>query len=447
MDGIQFFLHGAVQGHCAGIRLVTQKQQQVQQRYLVFVQVGQISQVVVFGGIQGVYGGGQFVIQTGCLRQLTRVQGVGQHIAADGFGVGQPHGVVHLGIGFQGIHFPTQGAFCLLSVFTGSVQLILGTETFCRDAWRFWEQVQDNPRLLGDFVWSGMDYLGEVGLGAWEYKDYAPDFAHGPGWISSGCGRVDLIGTPLGEALYTRVVFEQQAGPLMAVVPVNHTRDSHSPSAWKMSNALPSWSWQGQEGAPATVEVYSRGDTVELLLNDEPVARRKVSRTLCTVFHITYHPGTLTAVARDAQGRELGRHSLRSAGDETCLCLLPEQPAPPPGRAMVFAPAVHRRPGHPQAAGAGHRAGDGAGRHPGGTGQRLPLPPPRLPHRGDRYLLRRSAGRGAGRRGSPRHGDRPGRPPYHGGVGPAGGMSAAKIANKNPVSRTCVTIRRAPQRL
>lgn len=176
-----------------------------------------------------------------------------------------------------------------------------------------------------------MDYLGEVGLGAWEYKDYAPDFAHGPGWISSGCGRVDLIGTPLGEALYTRVVFEQQAGPLMAVVPVNHTRDSHSPSAWKMSNALPSWSWQGQEGAPATVEVYSRGDTVELLLNDEPVARRKVSRTLCTVFHITYHPGTLTVVARDAQGRELGRHSLRSADDETCLCLLPEQPAPRPG--------------------------------------------------------------------------------------------------------------------
>ena len=304
MDGIQFFLHGAVQGHCAGIRLVTQKQQQVQQRYLVFVQVGQISQVVVFGGIQGVYGSGQFVIQTGCLRQLTRVQGVGQHIAADDFGVGQPHGVVHLGIGFQGI------------------QLNLGTETFCRDAWRFWEQVQDNPRLLGDFVWSGMDYLGEVGLGAWEYKDYAPDFAHGPGWISSGCGRVDLIGTPLGEALYTRVVFEQQAGPLMAVVPVNHTRDSHSPSAWKMSNALPSWSWQGQDGAPATVE---------LLLNDEPVARRKVSRTLCTVFHITYHPGTLTAVARDAQVRELGRHSLRSAGDETCLCLLPEQPAPRPG--------------------------------------------------------------------------------------------------------------------
>lgn len=91
--------------------------------------------------------------------------------------------------------------------------MILGTETFCRDAWRFWEQVQDNPRLLGDFVWSGMDYLGEVGLGAWEYKDYAPDFAHGPGWISSGCGRVDLIGTPLGEVLYTRVVFEQQAGP------------------------------------------------------------------------------------------------------------------------------------------------------------------------------------------------------------------------------------------
>ena len=40
---------------------------------------------------------------------------------------------------------------------------------------------------------------GEVGIGAWEYKDYAPRFDGGCGWVSAGSGRIDLTGKPLGE--------------------------------------------------------------------------------------------------------------------------------------------------------------------------------------------------------------------------------------------------------
>lgn len=67
--------------------------------------------------------------------------------------------------------------------------MIVGSETFCSDAYRFYELAKHEPRLLGDFVWAGMDYLGEVGIGAWEYPDYVPDFSHGPGWIAAGAGR------------------------------------------------------------------------------------------------------------------------------------------------------------------------------------------------------------------------------------------------------------------
>ena len=56
-------------------------------------------------------------------------------------------------------------------------RLILGSETFCNDAYRFREQAKKNPRLVGDFVWAGMDYLGEVGVGSWEYKAYATQFS------------------------------------------------------------------------------------------------------------------------------------------------------------------------------------------------------------------------------------------------------------------------------
>ena len=82
-------------------------------------------------------------------------------------------------------------------------RLILGSETFCFDAYQFWELAKTEPRLIGDFVWAGIDYLGEVGIGSWEYSDYAPRFDNGCGWISAGSGRIDLTGKPLGEALYT----------------------------------------------------------------------------------------------------------------------------------------------------------------------------------------------------------------------------------------------------
>ena len=130
-------------------------------------------------------------------------------------------------------------------------RLILGSETFCNDAYKFRELAKQEPRLVGDFVWAGMDYLGEVMVGSWEYADYAETFDGGPGWVSAGSGRIDLTGKPLGEALYTRVALEADNGPYIAVCPVNHTGDRHSPSAWKMTNAMPSWSWTGCEGRKA----------------------------------------------------------------------------------------------------------------------------------------------------------------------------------------------------
>ena len=71
-------------------------------------------------------------------------------------------------------------------------RVIVGSETFAVDAMKFYDIAKENPALIGDFVWTGMDYLGEVGLGAWEYSDYAPDFEHTAGWITAGAGTIDL---------------------------------------------------------------------------------------------------------------------------------------------------------------------------------------------------------------------------------------------------------------
>lgn len=210
-------------------------------------------------------------------------------------------------------------------------RLILGSETFCSDAYRFRELAKKEPRLLGDFVWAGMDYLGEVGVGAWEYRDYAPDF-DGFGWVSAGSGRIDLTGKALCEVAYTKVALEQSKGPFIGVCPVNHSGEKHSPSAWKMSNAIASWSWHGCEGKKANVEVYARAAEVELRINGRTAGRKKIKRNDCLVkFSCRYEDGTVEAIAFDTLGRETGRSELHTAGTETKLRAVAEQPIAHPG--------------------------------------------------------------------------------------------------------------------
>ena len=210
-------------------------------------------------------------------------------------------------------------------------RLILGSETFCNDAYKFRELAKQEPRLVGDFVWAGMDYLGEVMVGSWEYADYAETFDGGPGWVSAGSGRIDLTGKPLGEALYTRVALEADNGPYIAVCPVNHTGDRHSPSAWKMTNAMPSWSWTGCEERKANVEVYARAARVELVLNGHTVGSKTLKHDCLARFSIPYESGTLEAVSYDAADHEIGRCKLQSAGGTTRLTLDAEEPTVKPG--------------------------------------------------------------------------------------------------------------------
>lgn len=202
-------------------------------------------------------------------------------------------------------------------------RVILGSETFCSDAVTFYDLAKENPALIGDFVWAGMDYLGEVGLGAWEYPDYAPDFKHGPGWITAGTGTIDLVGTETSQMAYTQVAFG--LSPIrIGVIPVKYAKEKHSPAAWRMTNAIESWSWNGCDGMPTTVEVYARGAEAELLLNGKSLGRKRLPANQQVKFDVVYQPGTLTAVVYNEAGKETSRTSLATAGEETELRLIPE---------------------------------------------------------------------------------------------------------------------------
>lgn len=208
-------------------------------------------------------------------------------------------------------------------------RVILGSETFCSDAVTFYDLARENPALIGDFAWTGMDYLGEVGLGAWEYQDYAPRFDHGPGWITAGAGTIDLIGTETSQLAYTQVAFGVSLVRI-SVIPVKYAKEKHSPAAWRMTNAMESWSWNGCEGEKATVEVYARGTEAELLLNGKSLGRKKLPASQRVKFKAVYQPGELTAIVYNANGAETARTSLKSAGDDTELRLVPEAEAVKP---------------------------------------------------------------------------------------------------------------------
>lgn len=201
-------------------------------------------------------------------------------------------------------------------------RLILGSETFCKDAWLFWDIAQDHPQIIGDFVWAGMDYIGETGMGAPEYGDYK--LAADETQMTGGNGRIDITGKPRSEAAYTRVALGQATGPLIAVQPVDRT-DDPALTGWALTRAVESWSWKGCEGKKATVEVYARAAQVELMLNNRSVGKKAVSKTCRTLFKVPYESGELTAISYDSAGNEIGRQTLRSAGDAAVLQVLPEK--------------------------------------------------------------------------------------------------------------------------
>ena len=187
-------------------------------------------------------------------------------------------------------------------------RVILGSETFCADARKFWLIAKEHPALIGDFVWAGMDYLGEVGVGS---------------WVSAGSGRLDLNGRPLAEALYTRVAFDLD--PIrVGVVRADMAFEKHSPSAWKLSSAWESWAWEGCDGKKTMVEVYTTCPRAALYINGKKVGEKNVGKNARAYFKVTYVSGELVAAGLDKSGREVCRTTLKSPSKDTILAAIPE---------------------------------------------------------------------------------------------------------------------------
>ena len=212
-------------------------------------------------------------------------------------------------------------------------RLIYGSETFPQDIAKNWAMVKQYPYLVGDFMWTAWDYVGEVGLGAWAYTKDGTGFNKPYPWLLADTGAFDIVGTPNGEMFLAQAAWGLLDKPAIGVQPVNHPGQNPAKMAWRGTNAMASWAWQGCDGNKAIVEVFTDSAAVELLINGKSLGKKKVKD--CKVkFKTKYTSGKVEAVAYDASGKEVSRSELVSATGKLKVVADPEVLTAKPGEVV-----------------------------------------------------------------------------------------------------------------
>lgn len=197
-------------------------------------------------------------------------------------------------------------------------RIIVQTESYPKDAFANWKLIQDNPYIIGDFVWTAMDYLGESAIGRYYYPG-EPDGEHWEKnfypWHGAYCGDIDLTGWRKPISHYRDLLYNGSTKLYMAVKEPNPGNGPIKLTSWAVWPTWESWTWPGYEGKELQVEVYSKYPAVRLYLNDKLIGEQStgITQQFKTVFTVPYAPGLLKAVGVD-NNREKQSVQLKTAG-------------------------------------------------------------------------------------------------------------------------------------
>ncbi len=174
------------------------------------------------------------------------------------------------------------------------------TESYPRDAYRNWSNVHDFDYIIGDFVWTSLDYLGESGIGRWWYDGDVPGEHYERNlypWHAAYCGDIDLVGWRKPISHYRNMLYNDTEKLYMAVKEPDGYYGTIHTGLWAVWPTWESWNWPGHEGKDIDVEIYSRYPLVRLYLDDALVGEKTVGRNteMKAVFTLPYKEGTLKA--------------------------------------------------------------------------------------------------------------------------------------------------------
>ncbi|WP_373459068.1 DUF4982 domain-containing protein [Pedobacter sp. W3I1] len=157
----------------------------------------------------------------------------------------------------------------------------------------------DKPWVIGEFVWTGFDYLGEPT----PYDSSWPS-------RSSYFGISDLAGLPKDRYYLYKSRWNK-------IQPTLHL--------------LPHWNWEGREGQTTPVFVYTSYDSAELFLNGKSLGVRKKDKSTpqnryrLMWMDVKYEPGTLKVVAFDSNGKPVAEEKVMTAGKPYKIVLTPDR--------------------------------------------------------------------------------------------------------------------------
>ncbi|WP_045689494.1 glycoside hydrolase family 2 TIM barrel-domain containing protein [Hymenobacter sp. AT01-02] len=200
-------------------------------------------------------------------------------------------------------------------------RIMYGSESYPLEAFGSWMAVRDKPYVVGDFVWTAVDYIGEASIGWLGYMQ-KPEFYP---WNLAFCGDIDICGWKRPQSYYRDALWKENQVSLFVQAPTlsfptNPKKEEWS--KWEWHDVLADWTWPGQEGKPLTVEVYSSCEQVELVLNNQSLGIKPTNRSThyTATWSVPYQAGELKAIGHTG-GQSVGSATLRTATPPTRLAL------------------------------------------------------------------------------------------------------------------------------
>jgi beta-galactosidase len=193
-------------------------------------------------------------------------------------------------------------------------RIMVGTESYPFEAFATWMAVEDHPYLIGDFVWTAFDYIGEASigwLGYWQSADFYP-------WNLAYCGDLDICGWKRPQSFYRDALWKKDQLSVFVKPPkpsFPQTNKTESWSKWNWVDVVSEWNFAGHEQKPMEVTVYSSCEVVELFLNGKSLGpRQKTNResAFMAKWTVPYVAGELKAVGYSGE-KKVNTSILRTA--------------------------------------------------------------------------------------------------------------------------------------
>lgn len=205
-------------------------------------------------------------------------------------------------------------------------RVIYASESYASQIYDYWQGVVQHPWVIGDFVWTAYDYIGEASIG---WCGYPLDPRIFP-WNHAYCGDIDLMGERRPQSLLRESVWSENPVNHIVVTPPTPSfplnPDKADWSVWDFPDRVTHWNFPGHEGQELSVTIYTNGDEAELFLNDKSLGSQVNSpeKKNELTWRVPYAPGTLRAVSRHGNSAPV-TSTLTTAGKVEKIILTPDR--------------------------------------------------------------------------------------------------------------------------